>query len=91
MRSDMGNAHLCRFRFPFPQETVLSIKDDGCSFNSSSANWKPGLGIRNMKQIAAGFDGEVEIQHNPGGGTLVLCTIPGPRTPSINYKEAIGV
>jgi NarL family two-component system sensor histidine kinase LiaS len=74
-----------------PKKTVLSIKDDGCSFNSSSANWKPGLGIRNMKQIAAGFDGEVEIQHNPGGGTLVLCTIPGPRTPSINYKEAIGV
>lgn len=72
-----------------PKKTVLSIVDDGCSFNINSAKWKPGLGIKNMKQIAAGFDGEVEILHNPNGGTVVLCTIPKPCATAINYKEAI--
>lgn len=31
-----------------PKMTVLSINDDGCSFNSSSGNCKPGLGIRKL-------------------------------------------
>jgi len=71
-----------------PEKTVLSINDDGCSFNTNSGNWKPGLGIRNMKQIAAGFDGEVQIQRNPDGGTLVLCTIPKPHNSFTILREA---
>lgn len=61
-----------------PKRSSLEIEDDGCG-------WQPedycnagaqGMGIWNMKHLAASFDGELEITSQPGKGTLVRCTVP---------------
>ena len=72
-----------------PGRTALEVEDDGCAFNGEMGSaWKPGLGIRNMRQIATRFNGELEIESQPGRGTLVRCSFPKSKIHGEGYKEA---
>ncbi|MEW6183400.1 MAG: histidine kinase [Bacillota bacterium] len=61
-----------------PAGSVLEVEDDGSGYQPGS-NGMPGeglgLGVHNMKQLAACFNGELEIT-NTGRGTLVRCIVP---------------
>lgn len=75
-----------------PGRTVLEIADDGRGLpkpEDRGKDWKPGLGIKNITQLVAQFDGELEIKNRPGRGTLVRCTIPKQYCPEQTYEEAI--
>ncbi|MEN6351709.1 MAG: ATP-binding protein [Syntrophomonas sp.] len=75
-----------------PGRTILEIADDGRGLpkpEDRSKDWKPGLGIKNISQLVAQFDGELEIKNRPGRGTLVRCTIPKQYCPEQTYEEAI--
>ncbi|TMC48442.1 MAG: GAF domain-containing sensor histidine kinase [Chloroflexi bacterium] len=53
---------------------ILEIDDDGSGFDVSSA--RPGLGLGNLRQRAAGMGGELEIQSTPADGTAVRVSVP---------------
>lgn len=75
-----------------PGRTILEIADDGRGLGrpeDRDKDWQPGLGIKNITQLVAQFDGELEIKNRPGRGTLVRCTIPKQYCPEQTYKEAI--
>lgn len=76
-----------------PNRTILEIKDNGCGYMeldiNTSVNWKAGLGKWNMYQLANSFNGDLEIQSEPGLGTLVRCTIPKKPDIGAILKEAI--
>jgi signal transduction histidine kinase len=63
-----------------PTRTILEVKDNGCGYINTNSytpgSWKSGLGNWNMYQLAARFNGELEIESHPGKGTVVRCTIP---------------
>ncbi|MEA4925303.1 MAG: histidine kinase [Syntrophomonadaceae bacterium] len=72
-----------------PVITVLEVEDNGCAFMGETANsWSPGLGIKNMKQIAARFDGKLEIKSQAVQGTLVRCSVPRSKIHTESLKEA---
>jgi NarL family two-component system sensor histidine kinase LiaS len=75
-----------------PGRTILEIADDGRGLpqpEDRDKDWKPGLGIKNISQLVAQFDGELEIKNRPGRGTLVRCTIPKQYCTEQTYEEAI--
>ena len=53
---------------------ILEIDDDGSGFDVSSA--RPGLGLGNLRQRAAGMGAELEIQSTPADGTAVRVSVP---------------
>lgn len=75
-----------------PNQTILEIKDNGCGYkkaNTNSSNsWRNGLGNWNMYHLAQCFNGELEIQSEPGRGTLVRFTIPKKCETGDRLKEA---
>lgn len=77
----------------FPNQTVLEIKDNGCGYqpvkSSSSGNWENGLGNWNMHHLANRFNGDLEIESEPGRGTLIRCTIPKRSEMEDSFKEAV--
>jgi PAS domain S-box-containing protein len=54
---------------------LLSIQDDGLGFSEGLEN-KEGMGIRTMNYRANMIGASLDIQKNPGGGTVVICTLP---------------
>jgi signal transduction histidine kinase len=71
---------------------VLEIKDNGCGYNqldNQGSSWRNGLGNWNMQQLAARFNGELEIETSPGRGTVVRCTIPRKCEMADKIKEAV--
>jgi signal transduction histidine kinase len=54
---------------------LLSIQDDGLGFTERLEN-KEGMGIRTMNYRANMIGASLDIQKNPGGGTVVICTLP---------------
>lgn len=70
-----------------PNQTVLEIKDDGCGYKQVTSKASNGLGNWNMHHMANCFNGELEIQSEPGRGTLVRCAIPKYKTGD-GLKEA---
>lgn len=88
-----GGCHSLEVRLDMsPGRTILEIADDGRGLGrpeDRDKDWKPGLGIKNITQLVAQFDGELEIKNRPGRGTLVRCTIPKQYCPEQTYKEAI--
>jgi PAS domain S-box-containing protein len=54
---------------------LLSIQDDGLGFPERLQN-KEGMGIRTMNYRANMIGASLDIQKNPGGGTVVICTLP---------------
>lgn len=57
-----------------------TIRDDGRGFDASGMmrrHWQErGLGLAGMQERAALLDGAVEIESEPGAGTLITVTIP---------------
>jgi PAS domain S-box-containing protein len=54
---------------------LLSIQDDGLGFTERLEN-KEGMGIRTMNYRANMIGASLDIQKNPAGGTVVICTLP---------------
>ncbi|HWP97040.1 MAG TPA: ATP-binding protein [Syntrophomonadaceae bacterium] len=75
------------------KQTVLEIENNGRAFPSVHKGqkdlWKTGLGLRNMNQISAGFNGELKIESKSGRGALVRCAIPKYYKNTECRKEAI--
>jgi two-component system sensor histidine kinase UhpB len=59
-------------------DILLSIQDDGCGFDPSSA--KAGLGIRGMRERATLLGGNLSLHSSPHKGTTVLAALPLPIT-----------
>jgi signal transduction histidine kinase len=60
---------------------TATLRDDGRGFTperttSLSRDWKPSLGLSNMRERAEGVGGAVTIRSGPGEGTLLLLRIP---------------
>jgi signal transduction histidine kinase len=55
---------------------TLCIQDDGCGYEPETA--PHGLGIIGMSERARLLGGTVTIHSQPGEGTTVQATIPGP-------------
>lgn len=66
---------------------VLSIRDDGVGL-PAALNEPKGLGIRLMQYRASTIGGWLTIGPAPGGGTVVLCTLP---TKSRNGDHAAAI
>lgn len=61
-----------------PAGARLEVRDDGRGFSLKEAEQREnrGLGLANMRQLAASFHGELEIGSVPGRGTVVRCIVP---------------
>lgn len=60
---------------------VLKIEDNGIGFDTK--NPRNGIGLRNMEKRAEFYKGYLEVQSQPGSGTVLKVTVP--------LKEAITV
>jgi PAS domain S-box-containing protein len=56
-------------------KVLLSIQDDGLGFPDMLES-KEGMGIRIMHYRANMIGASLDIQRNPSGGTIVICTLP---------------
>jgi signal transduction histidine kinase len=54
----------------------IQVKDDGHGFDLNLSDTATGLGLRNMRQRARLYGGEVSIESNEGQGTSLLISIP---------------
>ena len=52
----------------------LSVKDDGCGFDSTKKT--EGIGLRNIKNRVEFYDGTLQINSSPGKGCILEITIP---------------
>jgi signal transduction histidine kinase len=59
----------------YRDKVFLSIQDDGVGFAGRLDN-KDGMGIRTMNYRANMIGASLDIKRNPGGGTVVCCTLP---------------
>jgi signal transduction histidine kinase len=54
----------------------IQVKDDGHGFDLNLSDTATGLGLRNMRQRARLYGGEVSIESSEGQGTSLLISIP---------------
>jgi signal transduction histidine kinase len=54
----------------------LILQDNGVGFDENQETFKPGSGLRNMKERARLLNGTTEVHSMPGEGTAVEVTIP---------------
>ncbi len=66
-----------------PERIVLSIKDNGIGLAPGAATGK-GMGLRTMQHRAGMIGATVCLESQPGGGSSVLCYLPG--TASASHK-----
>jgi signal transduction histidine kinase len=63
-----------------PTEMLARVEDDGCGFDPASLRQPQdsgrGLGLLGMRERAALFGGDVEIEAHPGAGTSVRLRMP---------------
>jgi len=50
----------------------VTLEDDGCGFDQSPGNHKPGRGLDNIRSRASLIDATVSWQPRPGGGTVFV-------------------
>jgi signal transduction histidine kinase len=55
-------------------KAVLTIDDDGIGFDASRPD--SGNGLRNMRERAAGLQGDLSIKSSPGKGTSLRISFP---------------
>jgi signal transduction histidine kinase len=48
---------------------LIELEDDGCGFDASRVNGKPGRGLMNIRSRASLIDAEVNWTQPPAGGT----------------------
>jgi two-component system nitrate/nitrite sensor histidine kinase NarX len=54
----------------------IEVRDDGRGFASEAASDETQVGLRIMRERAAGIGAEVQVQSEPGAGTRVVVTLP---------------
>lgn len=54
----------------------MTIKDDGCGFKYDPERELPSLGLKSMQTRASSLGGKLEIQSQPGEGTVIIVRIP---------------
>lgn len=72
--------------------TVLGVKDDGLGFSTVPHNHK-GMGLRVMQYRADMVGGSLVVQHDPDGGTSVICSLraePAPESGPTETKPQTG-
>ena len=57
---------------------VMSIKDDGCGFDTTSVFGSDHLGLQSMKARVAKLGGRIRFHSKPGTGTKVSVRIYRP-------------
>jgi signal transduction histidine kinase len=55
---------------------LLSVRDDGCGFDSKDKRNKKGMGIQSMEERARFLGGHLEIHSAPGKGTTIAARVP---------------
>jgi PAS domain S-box-containing protein len=55
---------------------MLEICDNGVGLRKNPGKQKEGMGLRIMHHRAAMISGSLHVQRRPGGGTIVLCSVP---------------
>jgi signal transduction histidine kinase len=63
---------------------VLGVQDNGIGLKNQQPR-KNGVGLKIMQYRAGAIGGSLAIQHLPGGGTAIVCTVKGqalPRPPA---------
>jgi signal transduction histidine kinase len=65
----------------------LTVRDDGSGFDANQR--ASGMGIRNMRERAAEYGGEFEIDSMPGGGTTVRFSVPVASVAFEDYRKQI--
>ena len=58
------------------QGVLLSIQDDGIGFDLAEAKVSPGLGLSSLAERVRLVGGELSIQSQPGGGTVITVKAP---------------
>ncbi|MCI0710816.1 MAG: GAF domain-containing sensor histidine kinase [Chloroflexi bacterium] len=58
------------------QRCIIIVSDDGQGFDTALLNGHRGLGLRNMRQRARLYGGEIQINSTPGAGTRLVISIP---------------
>jgi signal transduction histidine kinase len=58
------------------KEIELTISDTGVGFQQDDSAFKPGLGLRGMRERLRIVAGTIDIKSRPGGGTQVLVRVP---------------
>ena len=53
----------------------ITIEDDGCGFDLNEANEKDGIGLENIYSRIKYLNGELDIDSEPGKGTLISISI----------------
>ena len=69
-----------------PQRILLGIHDNGIGIAASPPKG-PGMGLRIMQYRADMINGSLVVQHNPDGGTTVVCTVRVPEESTTNSGE----
>lgn len=59
-----------------PKQTTLEITDDGIGFDLTVAKMKDGVGLSNILSRAAIFNGEVQVNTEPGKGCQLIINVP---------------
>ena len=65
---------------------VLAIKDDGCGLPSVLPVGK-GMGLRIMKHRATMIGAGISVNLDPGGGTIVSCSLKNKISPSFSSQD----
>ena len=68
-----GNASRCVVHLALNEALEVRVEDDGTGV---SPDHVPGVGLRSMQERAAELGGTCAIEPRPGGGTVVLATLP---------------
>ncbi len=68
-----GNASRCVVHLALNDALEVRVEDDGTGV---SPDHVPGVGLRSMQERAAELGGTCAIEPRPGGGTVVLATLP---------------
>jgi PAS domain S-box-containing protein len=80
--SKHSQAQHVRVLLAFSEEMVsLRIEDDGRGFDTASAPFFSGLGLRILKERATNMGGTVTITSQPGQGTQVAVQVPMSASP----------
>jgi len=57
-------------------QLIMAVEDNGCGLPDDYGE-RDGMGIRIMRYRARVINGRLEVEHTPGGGTIVKCLVSG--------------
>jgi len=69
------------------EELVAEVSDDGHGFTSGMVS---GVGTNSMRERAAGVDGEITVESEPGNGTRVQLRAPLSAVSALGRKAEVG-